>query len=150
MNRLRGNLRAFWLRLWGVLGRGDAQQDFEAELESHIAMHTEEALRGGLNADEAHRQALLRLGGAEQTRQAWRDRRTFAWLEGLLQDARFGIRMLVRNRAFTAVAILTLAVGIGVSATAFTWIHAVLLQPLGGVADPERLATLESVTPNDG
>jgi predicted permease len=150
MDRLRANLRAFWLRLWGTLRRSDRQQDFEAELASHIAMHTEEAVRGGLSANEARRQALLRLGGAEQTRQAWRDRRTFAWLEGLLQDARFGMRMLARNRAFTAVAILTLAVGIGVSVTAFTWIHAVLLQPLGGVTDPERLVTLESVTPNDG
>jgi predicted permease len=91
--------------------------------------------------------ALIRLGGAEQTRQAHRERRTLPWIETLFQDLRYGLRMMVRNRAFTAVAVLTLAIGIGVSATSFTWINGVLLQPLGGVADPSRLVTLESVTP---
>ena len=143
-------LRALWKRIAGFLYSGRDDHEFSDELESHIAMHVEDGVRSGLSAEEARRRALIQLGGAEQTRQAWRDRRTFASLEGLLQDARFGMRMLVRNRAFTVVAILTLAVGIGVSATAFTWIHAVLLEPLGGVAAPGRLVTLESVTPNDG
>src|SRR5258707_14230260 len=107
MDRLRANLRAFWLRLCGALRRGDTQQDFDAEIESHIAMHTEEALRGGLNINEARRKALLRLGGAEQARKTWPDRRTLAWLEGLRQDARFGRRILVRNRPLTAVGIRT-------------------------------------------
>jgi hypothetical protein len=61
---------------------------------------------------------------------------------------RYGLRMMARNPGFTAVAVLTLAIGIGAATTAFTWINAVLLQPLGGVADPNRLVTLESVTPN--
>ena len=110
-------------------------------------MHTEDNIRAGLRPAEARRQALIRLGGAEQTRQSFRERRTLPWLESLVQDVRFGFRMLLRNRAYTAVAVLTLAIGIGVSATAFTWINGVLLQPLGGVADPSRLVTLESVTP---
>jgi len=55
--------------------------------------------------------------------------------------------MMARNPSFTAVAVLTLAIGIGATTTAFTWINAVLLQPLSGVADPSRLVTLESVTP---
>jgi predicted permease len=113
-------------------------------------MDTEDGIRAGLSFHEARRQALVRLGGAEQTRQAYRERGTLPWLETLMQDVRYGVRMMMRNRGFTAVAVLTLAVGIGASATAFTWINAVLLQPLGGVADPSRLVTLESVTPNDG
>jgi predicted permease len=144
------NLRSLWLRLRGLFGIRNSNDDISAELESHIAMHTEDGIRAGLAPEEARRQALIQLGGAEQTRQAWRERRTLPWLESLLQDVRFGFRMLVRNRAFTVVAVLTLAIGIGVTATAFTWINGVLLQPLGGVAQPDRLVTLESVTPGGG
>jgi predicted permease len=138
------------MRLLAMLGGRRTDGEFEAELASHVAMHTEDGLRAGLNEAEARRQALIRLGGAEQTRQAYRERRTLPWLENLAQDVRYGLRMMMRNRAFTAVAVLTLAIGIGATATAFTWINAVLLEPLGGVADPNRLVTLESVTPNDG
>jgi predicted permease len=138
------SLRSFWVRLRGLFR---ARSDFDAELESHVAMHIEDGIRAGLSPEEARRQALIGLGGAEQTRQAHRERRTLPWIESLLQDLRYGLRMMARNRAFTAVAVLTLAIGIGVSATAFTWINGVLLQPLGGVADPGRLVTLETVTP---
>jgi predicted permease len=144
------NLRSLWLRLRGQFGTRSANDEFRVELECHVDLHTEDGIRAGLAPEEARRQALIRLGGAEQTRQAWRERRTFPWVESLVQDVRFGFRLLVRNRAFTVVAVLTLAIGIGVTATAFTWIHAVLLQPLGGVAQPDRLVTLESVTPGGG
>jgi len=140
-------LRAFWLRLLSLMGWRRADDDVKGELESHIAMHVEDGVRAGLSREEARRRALIRLGGAEQTRQAYRDRVTLLWLEDLLHDLRFGARMLARNRPFTAVAVLTLAIGIGASATVFTWIDAMLLQPLGGVTDPSRLATIESVTP---
>jgi len=70
-----GRPRAFWLRLRGIFSRRKAVE-FEAELESHIAMDTDEAVRTGIDSDEARRQALLRLGGAEQARQAYRDRAT--------------------------------------------------------------------------
>jgi len=140
-------LRALWMRLGGIL-RGGRDDEFTAELESHVALHTEDSIRAGMSPEEARRQALICLGGAEQTRQAYRERRTLPGFENLLQDLRFGFRMMARNRAFTAVAVLTLAVGIGASATAFTWINAVLLQPLSGVAQPDRLVTLETVTSN--
>jgi predicted permease len=143
-------LRAFTHRFFGLFRVRPADADFAAELEAHVAMHTEDNIRLGLTPAEARRQALIRLGGTEQTQQAYRDRRTLPSLESLMQDVRFGFRMLVRNRAFTIVAILTLAIGIAVSTTAFTWINAVLLQPLGGVAHPERLLTLESITPGGG
>ncbi len=124
--------------------RGDAE--FDAELESHVAMHIQEGVRSGLSVAEARRQALVRLGGVEQIRQAYRERWTLPWLENLRYDLRFGCRLMARNPSFTLVAVLTLAIGIGASATAFTWIDAVLLQPLSGVADPTRLATVETVT----
>ena len=145
MNQLITNLRALGLRLLRAR-RGDAE--FQAELESHIAMHTEDGVRAGLSREEARRRALIRLGGVEQTRQAYRERRTLPWIEELLQDVRFGLRVMGRNRGFSVVAIVTLAIGIGATATAFTWIDAVLLQPLSGVAEPNRLVTLETVTSN--
>jgi predicted permease len=140
--------RAFVQRLRGLFPSRSASADFAAELESHVAHDTDAGIRAGLTAQEARRQALIRLGGAEQTRQAHRERRTLPWIEDLLHDLRYGLRMMARNRAFTAVAVLTLAVGIGATATAFTWINGVLLQPLGGVADPGRLVTVETVTSN--
>ncbi len=141
-------IRAFLLRIFGLAGAARADADFDTELASHIAIATDAGIRAGLTPAEARRQALIRLGGAEQTRQAHRERRTLLWLEDLRHDLRYGLRMMARNRAFTAVAVLTLAVGIGATATAFTWINGVMLQPLGGVAEPGRLVVLESLTPN--
>jgi predicted permease len=141
-------LRALLLRLCCLFHSRRSEDEFEAELESHVAMDTDDGIRAGLTPAEARRQALIRLGGAEQARQAHRERRTLPWLESLFQDLRYSLRMMARNRAFTAVAVLTLAIGIGASATAFTWIDAVLLHPLSGVAEPGRLVAVESVTPN--
>src|SRR5579863_2841270 len=139
---------ALWLRLMGSVGANKADGDFDAELKSHVALHTEDGVRAGLSREEARRQALVRLGGAEQMRQAYRERKGLPWIEDLAHDARFALRMMSRNRAFTAVAVLTLAVGMAASATVFTWIHAVLLEPMTGAADPGTLVALDSMTPN--
>jgi predicted permease len=140
-------MRAFWMRVLALVGVRQSANEFEAELSSHVEMHVADGVRSGLSECEARRRALIRLGGAEQARQAFRERATLPWLENLLHDLRFGLRMMARNRAVTAVAVITLAIGIGTSATVFTWIHATLLEPLGGVADPDRVVTLSSVTP---
>jgi predicted permease len=140
--------RALLQRFWGLLGSRRADADFAAELESHVVLDTEAGVRNGLTPEEARRQALIRLGGAEQARQVYRERRTLPWVEDLLHDLRFGVRMMTRNAGFTWVAVLTMAVGIGATTTAFTWINGVLLKPLGGVADPSRLVTVETVTSN--
>ena len=71
-------LRALWIRLAGLLHPGRADHEFSDELESHLAMHVEDGVRSGLSAEEARRRALIQLGGAEQARQAYRDRSTFA------------------------------------------------------------------------
>ncbi len=139
-------LRAFWLRILGALRMNHKAADFDAELESHIAMAVSAGERNGLSAEEAHRQALIQLGGMEQARQAYRDRVTLPMLENILRDIRFALRQMLHNPGFTAVVILTLAIGIGACATTFTWVNAVLLQPLSGVADPSRLAVVETVT----
>ena len=122
-------LRAFWLRFRGVFVRRKAVE-FDAELESHIAMDADDAMRSGLTSEEAHRQALLRLGGAEQTRQAFRDRATLPPVESLLQDVRFAMRQMRRAPGFAITAVLTLALGIGANAVIYTLIDSILLRPL--------------------
>ncbi len=142
-----GKLRALFYRLRGIFASDRADQDFAAELESHLQMHIDDNLRAGMTQEEARPQAQIQLGGVEQTRQAYRERKTLPSLEDLAHDTRFGLRMMARNPGFMAVAVLTLAIGIGATTTVFAWIDAVLLHPLSGVTEPERLAVLESVTP---
>jgi predicted permease len=123
---------------------GDSE--FTAELESHIAMHTDDGVRAGLSPAEARRQALIRLGGAEQTRQAQRARRGLPVLESLLQDIRFGSRTLSKNPGFTAVAVLTLALGTGAASAVFTVAETALLRSWPARA-PERLVRIIATTP---
>ena len=90
-------LRALWIRSAGVFARERAGAEFAAELESHLQMHIEDNLRSGMTPQEARRQAPIKLGGIEQTRQAYRERQTLPWLETLGQDVRFGLRMLHKS-----------------------------------------------------
>ena len=99
-------LRALWMRLRVLLAGRSEDGEFDAELESHVAMHVEDGVRAGMSAEEARRQALLRLGGAEQTRQAYRERRTLPWLENVVRDVRYALRGFRRNPVFTITAIV--------------------------------------------
>jgi macrolide transport system ATP-binding/permease protein len=139
-------LRALLIRLRDLLSFHRGEDDFAAELESHVAMHTEDGIRAGLSPEEARRQAMIRLGGAEQTRQAYRERRGLPWLETFWQDIRFAARMLAKSPGFTAVAVLTLAFGIGVNSTVFTVAEAALLRSWPA-HEPERLAQIVSTIP---
>jgi macrolide transport system ATP-binding/permease protein len=139
-------LRALWIRIRGMFSVRHNNGDFDAELECHVAMHTADGIRAGLTPAEARRQALIRLGGAEQTRQAIRERRSLPWLESLLQDIRFGLRMLYRNPGYTTTAVLTLALGIGANSAVFTVAEAALLRSWPA-REPEELVKLISATP---
>ena len=135
-------LRALWMRLCGLLRKPQGDIDFEAELASHLAMHTDDGIRSGLSSEEARRQALIRLGGAEQTRQAYRERRGLPWLEALVRDFAYSLRRLSRHPAATAIAVLSIGLGIGANATIFSMVSRFVLRP-APVGDPSALLALQ-------
>ena len=133
------HLRAWFRRLSGIVPTQQQEQEFSSELESHLQLHIDDNLRSGMTPEVARRNAILKLGGVEHTKQAHRERRTFPLLETTLQDIRYALRQLRRSPGFTATAILMLALGIGASIAIFAFVDAALIKPLP-YTDPTRLA----------
>jgi predicted permease len=136
-----------WVRLLGMVKRTRTEEEFSAELESHLALHVEDGIRAGLSTSEARRQAQIKLGGAEQALQVHRDGRGVLWLENFVQDVRHGLRTLRRSPGFTITAVLTLGLGIGACTAIFSLVNAVLIRSLP-YGNPERLVYLFSPNPN--
>lgn len=119
------------------------EDDLDAEVRAYLAMLTDQHVASGLSLEQAQRLARIELEGVEQVKEQVREVRVGAYVESTIQDFRYALRTLLKKRGFAAIAILTLALGIGVNAAVFSVVYAVLLQPLP-YDHPERLALIWS------
>jgi predicted permease len=123
------SLRRFLTRVLSFTTRHSQEERLREEIAEHIAFQTEENLRSGLSPVEARRQALIKFGGVESMKEAFRAERGFMLVENLLQDMRFAIRGLKRTPGLTTFVMLTLALGIGITASVFSLLDAVVFRP---------------------
>jgi predicted permease len=135
------SLRRFFARLRNLATRRTDDERLREEIEEHIALQTAENLRAGLSPVEARRQAMLKFGGVEAIKEDYRAERGLLFIENLMRDVRFALRVLRKSPGFTAVAVVTLAMAIGANATVFSVMNALILRPLN-VPEAERLYQL--------
>ncbi len=139
-------LRVFSARLHGLLRREAVIGDIDEEMRLHIEMETEANIERGMPAAEARRAALRSFGNIDRLRDVAYGVRGGGFLETLVQDIWYGARVLANNKSFTAVAVLTLALGIGANTAIYSVVHELLLRPLP-YADAERIVLLWEVSP---
>jgi putative ABC transport system permease protein len=142
-------LRETDLRLRATLGKRQRDRMLDEELQTHLALLIEQNIERGMSGEAARRTARLSLGGADQIKESVRDHRGLPLLETLGQDIRYAFRMLRKSPGFTAVVVLTLALGIGANTAIFSFVYGVLLAPLP-YRDASRLVVLNETTPRVG
>ncbi len=130
------------LRLRALSNRRRAEEELDEELSFHMAMQARKRQAAGLDEDAARLHARVEFGGVERVREECRDARGISFFEDLARDIRYGLRMLRKSPAFTAVAVLSLGIGIGGNTAVFSLIDAVLLRKLP-VKNPEQLAMVD-------
>lgn len=139
-------LRAWLARFKGLFQKAARERDLTDEIESHLQMHIDDNIRAGLSPQEARRIAVIKLGGVDQTKEAYRDRSTIPFLESVMQDLRFTRRQLRKNPAFTVTATAMVALGIGASVAIFAFVDAALIKPLP-YQNPSRLVYATETAP---
>lgn len=134
-------LRSLFARIRAAFRKGELDRDFRDELSAHIDLLTEENRRQGLSPEEARRQALVKLGGIEPTREIQRDTRGLPAWDMLAQDIRFSLRTLAREPGFFIVAVLIIGLGIGATTAVFSVVNTVVLRP-PAFREPERIVRI--------
>lgn len=137
---MRG-LRALWIRLCGMFGSEEREQDFAAEMESHLELHIEDNVRSGMTPDEARRDALMKFGSTDAIKEDYGQQLGIPAVETLIRDARYGFRMLAKTPSLTAIITITLGLGIGVNTAIFSVLNGWLLRPLP-VPAPKEIMVL--------
>jgi predicted permease len=135
-------------RISSLLRSRHLEQELEDELRSHVEMRVEENLESGMSEQEARREANLRFGNKFSARENTRSVYIVAWLESVWQDFRYGFRTLHRAPGFSIVAVLTVALSIGITTAVFTIVNSVLLRPLP-YPEPQRLIAVATLDPRD-
>jgi putative ABC transport system permease protein len=143
--KMWNRIRSWWR---AVAQRSRLENEMDAELRFHIEAFAEDLIRSGVPHQEALRRARIEFGGIERAKEECRDARGVNFISSLIQDLRFGLRMLRKNPGFTAVAFSTLALGIGVNTAVFTAFDALALRPRP-VKDPENLVAVFRTAPGD-
>src|SRR6266496_6257960 len=128
------------LRLRSILRRGRVEQELDEELQFHLEHKIEEGIARGLSPKEARLAALRAMDGLEQRKEEMRDMRRIHWLTDFLDDAHYAIRSLRRTPGLTAFVVITIALGIGMTATPFSMLDALIFRPYP-VSDPSRVVT---------
>ena len=136
-------LRTFCFRLRNLSHKGQVDRELNNKLSTHLEMHIADNLRAGMTPEQARRQALLKLGGLEQTKESVRYLRGATAVESFFRNLRFGFRLLRKSPAFTAIVVLTLALGIGANTAIFSVVYATVLAPLP-YPNPDQLVMVWS------
>ena len=142
-------LRRLLIRLSNFATRQHADQRLRDELAEHLALQTEENLRAGMSSVEARREAALKLGAPQMIRERHHDEQSLPFIENLLFDLRYAIRMLLRSPGFSFIAIATMALGIGATTAIYSVIDATLLHPLP-YPNPSELVRIQDDLPGVG
>src|SRR5215472_5393174 len=134
------------LRLRSLFRWAQADQELDDELRDHLERKTEQYVAKGMTPEEGRRRALLEMGGIEKRKEECRDARRVSWIQDFVRDLRYAVRTLRKSPSFTAVAVLSLAVGLAANTAIFSVINGVLLQPLE-YPNPRQLVAIELFVP---